>query len=411
MKGALRKYWIVAFGKHAKKRLAADLASLAFYCQPADAKAKGATDLHQAIKQFTYWPQEELLGQLEDSVLTVALTERKFPDRRIWKNFQLIHRRMPGLRLVEHINEIVERARERFTESGSSKLEELSWKEDEGTRKLLRDISRVKENLSAAKAIDWAQYKDILSRFSDKGHFVNVRGNDTALACYARVLELIVDHPKWEKLREQSEALVFWLLRIGYPGADGLKKFNRYAGFKADWEQSAKSRRQREAKLAEFQQSGRVIKKSKEDIDDERLMELIAKNDQRAFEKLFRRHEGRVKRKVEEMLRSNLAVADIAQRVFIQVWKAAPSYVPTAKFTTWLTEIAKNLALNEKKRATAEKKRIELEHITRKGSKGTRKTALGAAESHSGYAPEPYSDDAEPDDLTGEVEDYFGSFP
>jgi len=410
MKGALRKYWLVAFGKHAKKRVAADLASLAFYCQPADPKAKGATDLHQAMKQFTYWPQEELLGRLEDSVLTLALTERKFPDRRIWKNFQLIHRRMPRLRLVEHINEIVERAKERFTESGWSKLEELSWKEDEGARKLLRDISRLKENLSAAKTIDWAQYKDILSRFSDKGHLVNASGNDAALACYARVLELIVDHPRWEKLRKQSEALVFWLLRIGYPGVDDLKEFNRYAAFKADWEQSTKNLRQREAKLAEFQQSGRVIKKSEDDIEDERLMELIAKNDQRAFEKLCRRHEGRVKRKVKEMLHSNLAAEDITQRVFIQVWRAAPTYVPTAKFTTWLIEIAKNLVINEKKRATAEKKRIELEHITRKGSKGTRKTALGVAELHSGYAPEPYSDDAEPDDLTGDVEDYFRSF-
>ena len=80
MKGVFRKYWNVAIGKHAKKRLAADLARLPFYCQPADPNAKGATDLHEAMKQFTYWPQEELLGQLEGNVLTLALTERKFPN-------------------------------------------------------------------------------------------------------------------------------------------------------------------------------------------------------------------------------------------------------------------------------------------------------------------------------------------
>jgi len=410
MKGALRRYWNVAFGKRTRRRLTADLASLAFYCQPAHPKAKGATDLHEAIRQFTYWPSADFLEGIEDSVLVLAMTERKYPARRIWKNFQLIHRRMPGLRLVEHIKELVERAGERFTEGGWSKLEELSWKEDEGARKLLRDIGRVRENLSAAKTIDWAQYKDILAPFSNKGLFVNARGNDTAFACYVRVLELIVDDPKWEELRKQSAALVFWLLRIGYPGADDLKQFNRYAAFKADWERSANNRRQCEAKLAEFQQSGRVIKKSKDDIDDEQLMELVAKNDQRAFEKLCRRHEWRVKRKVKEILRSDSAVEDITQKIFIQVWKAAPTYVPTAKFTTWLTKIAKNLSLNEKKRATAEKKRIELEQITRRGSKGGRKTATGAAELHSGYAPEPHSDDSAPDDLADEVEDYFRSF-
>jgi len=89
-------------------------------------------------------------------------------------------------------------------------------------------------------------------------------------------------------------------------------------------------------------------------------MELIAKNDQRAFEKLCWRHEGRVKRKVKEILRSNSAVEDLTQKIFIQVWKAAPSYVPTAKFTTWLTKIAKNLSLNEKKRATAERNELGL---------------------------------------------------
>ena len=169
--------------------------------------------------------------------------------------FEIVNRRTPKIRLVEHINELVGRARGRSTEDGWSKLEELSWKEDEGARKLLRDISRVRENLSAAKTIDWAQYKDILARFSDKGHFVNASSSDAALACYARVLELVVDHRRWEKLQKQSEALVFWLLRICYPGADDLERFNKYAAFRAKHEENARIRQNREAKLAEFQQS------------------------------------------------------------------------------------------------------------------------------------------------------------
>ena len=40
----------------------------------------------------------------------------------------------------------------------------------------------------------------------------------------------------------------------------------------------------------------------------------------------------------------------IAQQVFIRVWKSAARYQPTAKFTTWLFKIARNLVFNELRR-------------------------------------------------------------
>src|SRR5262249_27669916 len=100
MKGAIRKYWPPAFGKPAKERLIADLGRLALYCQPADPKAKSATDVDEAMKQFTWWPQRELLEQIEDGVLTIALTQRKYPARRIWKNFELVNKRNRKLHLL-----------------------------------------------------------------------------------------------------------------------------------------------------------------------------------------------------------------------------------------------------------------------------------------------------------------------
>jgi hypothetical protein len=160
------------------------------------------------------------------------VTQRKYPERRIWKNFELVNKRNRKLHLLDHVNDLVSRARERFTELGWSKLEELSWEQGDNRKKLFRDICRVRENLSAAKTIDWAQHKGILSKLSDEGHFAHASDNDIALACYTRVLELIVEEPKWEKLREQSQALVFWLLKIGHPGSegrDGLRVFNRMA--------------------------------------------------------------------------------------------------------------------------------------------------------------------------------------
>jgi RNA polymerase sigma-70 factor (ECF subfamily) len=38
---------------------------------------------------------------------------------------------------------------------------------------------------------------------------------------------------------------------------------------------------------------------------------------------------------------------DIAQQVFVRVWKHAARYQPSAKFTTWLMTITRNLVFNE----------------------------------------------------------------
>jgi RNA polymerase sigma-70 factor (ECF subfamily) len=50
------------------------------------------------------------------------------------------------------------------------------------------------------------------------------------------------------------------------------------------------------------------------------------------------------------MLGSNSDVEDIAQQVFIRVWKSAGRYRPRAKFTTWLLKITRNLVFNELRR-------------------------------------------------------------
>ena len=51
------------------------------------------------------------------------------------------------------------------------------------------------------------------------------------------------------------------------------------------------------------------------------------------------------------MLGSNSDVDDIAQQVFIRVWRSADRYLPRAKFTTWLLKITRNLVFNELRRS------------------------------------------------------------
>jgi len=91
--------------------------------------------------------------------------------------------------------------------------------------------------------------------------------------------------------------------------------------------------------------------RSEEDAEDVRLMRLVARGDTSAFEKVIERHQALVAGTAARMLGSNSDVEDIAQQVFIRVWKSARRYVPRAKFTTWLLKITRNLVFNELRRA------------------------------------------------------------
>jgi RNA polymerase sigma-70 factor (ECF subfamily) len=87
-----------------------------------------------------------------------------------------------------------------------------------------------------------------------------------------------------------------------------------------------------------------------EDAEDIRLMGLIGAGDEGAFEQLVGRHQRLVIGTVGRMLGSGSDAEDIAQQVFVRVWKNAKRYEPRAKFTTWLLKITRNLVFNELRR-------------------------------------------------------------
>jgi RNA polymerase sigma-70 factor (ECF subfamily) len=89
---------------------------------------------------------------------------------------------------------------------------------------------------------------------------------------------------------------------------------------------------------------------AEDDSEDVQLMALIGRGDTRAFEKLVERHQSLVVGTVARMLGSNSDVEDLAQQVFLRVWRSAGRYVPRAKFTTWLLKITRNLVFNEMRR-------------------------------------------------------------
>jgi RNA polymerase sigma-70 factor (ECF subfamily) len=91
-----------------------------------------------------------------------------------------------------------------------------------------------------------------------------------------------------------------------------------------------------------------------------RLMLRVKEGDTRAFEELVTLHQGAIIGTVTRMLGNVDDAHDIAQQVFIRVWKSAYRYEPTAKFTTWLFTITRNLVFNETRRRSR-RKEVSLE--------------------------------------------------
>src|SRR3989440_7783555 len=90
--------------------------------------------------------------------------------------------------------------------------------------------------------------------------------------------------------------------------------------------------------------------RTQEDAEDIRLMGLASAGDMAAFEQLVERHQRLVVGTVGRMLGTNSDAEDIAQQVFVRVWKNLRRYEPRAKFTTWLLKITRNLVFNELRR-------------------------------------------------------------
>jgi RNA polymerase sigma-70 factor (ECF subfamily) len=83
---------------------------------------------------------------------------------------------------------------------------------------------------------------------------------------------------------------------------------------------------------------------------DSQLMLRVKRGDAAAFEALVEKYKQPVINLVARTLRDAAEAEDVAQNVFVQVFKSADRYRATAKFSTWLFTIARNLCLNEIRR-------------------------------------------------------------
>ena len=79
---------------------------------------------------------------------------------------------------------------------------------------------------------------------------------------------------------------------------------------------------------------------------DVRLMLAVRDDDAKAFEELVFRYQTRLAALLEHMVGNRDLAEDLTQEVFLRVYRARKTYVPTARFSTWLFTIANNVASN-----------------------------------------------------------------
>jgi len=83
-----------------------------------------------------------------------------------------------------------------------------------------------------------------------------------------------------------------------------------------------------------------------ETYTDAEVMLRVKAGDQSAFDYLVQKYRRPLVSFMYRMARNTAAAEDLAQEVFLRVYRARETYEASAKFTTWMYRIATNLAVN-----------------------------------------------------------------
>jgi len=126
---------------------------------------------------------------------------------------------------------------------------------------------------------------------------------------------------------------------------------------------------------------------------DVRLMLQVREDNAEAFEQLVLRYQDRLLTVLQHLLGTHEQSEDLAQEVFLRVYRARKRYVPGAKFSTWLFTIANNVASNAR-RSLARRREINLQ-TSDSGAMGSGISLEQLAKEASGLMPTRQLDKAE----------------
>ena len=108
----------------------------------------------------------------------------------------------------------------------------------------------------------------------------------------------------------------------------------------------------------------------------------VKAGDEQSFALLLQRYRAPLVNFLYRMVRERAEAEDLAQEVFLRVYRARKDYVPSAKFTTWLFRIATNLALNSVRDNRYQRLEVSIDApVTTDAEDGDERT-LDVAEKH-----------------------------
>jgi|SRR5271165_4511180 len=94
------------------------------------------------------------------------------------------------------------------------------------------------------------------------------------------------------------------------------------------------------------------------------LMVEVCGGNEPSFETLLDRHRGTVVNHLYRLVRDRAIAEELAQDVFLRVYRFRDRYQPEAKFTTWLFRITTNVALNWRRDTRRESAHLRLDAST-----------------------------------------------
>src|SRR5262249_48791175 len=104
---------------------------------------------------------------------------------------------------------------------------------------------------------------------------------------------------------------------------------------------------------------------------DADIMLRVQAGDQSAFEYLVHKYRRPMVSFMYRMAHNSAAAEDLAQEVFLRVYRSRETYEPSAKFSTWLYRIATNLAVNHARDTRHERPEVQVSLDERDEESGT----------------------------------------
>lgn len=129
---------------------------------------------------------------------------------------------------------------------------------------------------------------------------------------------------------------------------------------------------------------------------DVRLMLEVRDDSAAAFEELVLRYQGRLITVLDHVVGNRDLAEDLAQEVFLRVYRNRKTYQPGAKFSTWLFTIANNVALNAL-RSRSRRREVRLQ--TQDPARSRARTMEAVLAASSGQMPARQLDKAEMRDV------------